>query len=259
MIDYRLPALRPRALAMFRRNLRVWRKLIGPAILMNFGEPMIYLFGLGLGLGFFINQISGMSYLAFLATGIMASSTMNSASFEGMYSVYTRMDPQRTYDALLATPLDIDDLIAGEMLWCGFKAMLSGTAILLVASVLGAVGDWNAALTIPVFFLAGLCFAGPAIVMSTLAPGYDFFQYYFTLVITPMLMLSGVFFPMSALPDVVQAIVYALPLPHVVELIRPLATGAWPDNALLNIVVIGLYSVAGFHAAVVFARRRFVA
>ncbi|MGB0721664.1 MAG: ABC transporter permease [Gammaproteobacteria bacterium] len=259
MNGYQLPSLRPRALAMFRRNMRVWRKLIGPAILMNFGEPMIYLFGLGLGLGFFINQISGMSYLAFLATGIMASSTMNSASFEGMYSVYTRMDPQRTYDALLATPLDIDDLIAGEMLWCGFKAMLSGTAILLVAAVLGAVESWSAVLTVPVFLLAGLCFAGPAIVMSTLAPGYDFFQYYFTLVITPMLMLSGVFFPMNALPDLVQVIVYALPLPHAVELIRPLVTGSWPASPLLNIAVIGVYTLVGFYAAVVFARRRFEA
>ena len=118
---YRLPVLRRDALAVWRRNVLVWRKLIGPSLLMNFGEPFIYLMGLGLGLGLFIGQMSGLSYLTFLASGIVASSAMNTASFEGMYSVYTRMVPQRTYDSMLATPLDVDDIIAGEMLWCATK------------------------------------------------------------------------------------------------------------------------------------------
>ena len=257
--DLRLPRIRRRALALWHRNRRVWGRLIGPAMLMNFGEPMIYLFGLGLGLGFFIQDIGGMSYLAFLATGIMASSTMTSSTFEGMYSVYTRMDPQKTFDAILTTPMDMDDLIAGEMLWCASKATLSGAAILLVATVLGAVEDARALLTVPVFFLIGLCFAGPAIVMSALAKGYDFFQYYFTLVITPMLMLSGVFFPIHALPDWLQSVVYLLPLPHAVDLIRPLVTGAWPTSSLVHVLVLVGYALVGYYLAVIFARRRFMA
>lgn len=257
--DLRPPKIRRRALALWHRNRQVWARLIGPAVLMNFGEPLIYLFGLGLGLGFFIQDIGGMGYLAFLATGIMASSTMTSASFEGMYSVFTRMEPQKTYDAILATPLDLDDLIAGEMLWSACKATLSGVAILLVAAALGAATDLRALLTIPVFFLIGLCFAGPAIVMSALARGYDFFQYYFTLVITPMLMLSGVFFPISALPNWLQQAVYFLPLPHAVDLIRPLVTGTWPDAPWLHTLVLAVYGLAGYYLAVIFARRRFSA
>ena len=257
--DLRPPRIRRRALALWHRNRRVWGRLIGPAVLMNFGEPLIYLFGLGLGLGFFIHDIGGMGYLAFLATGIMASSTMTSSSFEGMYSVFTRMGPQKTYDAILATPLDLDDLIAGEMLWCAAKATMSGAAILLVATLLGVVTDLRALLTVPVFFLIGLCFAGPAIVMSALARGYDFFQYYFTLIITPMLMLSGVFFPVSALPVWLQQVVYLLPLPHAVDLIRPLVTGHWPDGIWIHAAVLLAYGLGGYYLAVVFSRRRFSA
>lgn len=256
-LNWRPPKLRRRALAMWRRNVLVWRRLIGPSLLMNFGEPLIYLFGLGIGLGFFISDIGGMSYLAFLATGIMASSVMNTASFEGMYSVFTRMGPQRSYDALLATPLEVDDLIAGEMLWAASKATLSGVAILLVAGIFGAVTPLAALTVAPVFFLVGLCFAGPAIMMSAFAPGYDFFQYYFTLIITPMMMLSGVFFPIERLPEAMHVVVMALPLTHAVELIRPLANGDWPSTPLLNLAVLMLYTGVGYYLAVVFSRRRF--
>ena len=114
---WRLPRVRPRALAVWRRNILVWRKLLVPAILMNFGEPVLYLLGLGFGLGRFVGDMAGMPYLTFLASGIIASSAMTTASFEGMYSVFTRMVPQKTYEAILATPLEVDDILAGEMLY----------------------------------------------------------------------------------------------------------------------------------------------
>ena len=100
-----LPRIRPGALYVWRRNILVWRKLLIPAMLMNFGEPLLYLLGLGYGLGHFVGDMAGMPYLAFLASGIIASSAMTTASFEGMYSVFTRMVPQKTYEAILATPL----------------------------------------------------------------------------------------------------------------------------------------------------------
>jgi len=133
--------------------------------------------------------MAGLPYLTFLASGIVASSAMTTASFEGMYSVYTRMVPQRTYEALLCTPLTVDDIVAGELLWCATKSLISSSAILAVAALLGAVAGWQALLAVPAFFLVGLCFAGPAIVMSALAPNYDFFEYYFTLALTPMLLV----------------------------------------------------------------------
>ena len=115
-LDWRLPRLRPGALTVCRRNWNVWKKLIWAGLLMNFGEPFLYLLGLGFGLGVFIGQMADMPYLTFLASGIVAASAMQTATFEGMYSVFTRMVPQQSYDAMLATPLEVDDIIAGEML-----------------------------------------------------------------------------------------------------------------------------------------------
>lgn len=255
---YRLPSLRPDALAVWRRNVLVWRKLIGPSLLINFGEPFIYLLGLGLGLGLFIGKMSGLPYLTFLASGIVASSAMNTASFEGMYSVYTRMVPQRTYDSMLATPIDVDDIIAGEMLWCATKSTIASTSILLVASLLGAVQSVAAILAVPAAFLIGLCFAGPAIVMSAFSKGYDFFSYYFTLVITPMFMLCGVFYPTTSLPDWLQGAVQVLPLTHAVGLVRPLVAGQDLTQPVLHIVVLITYALVSYYLAVVLVRKRLI-
>lgn len=256
MNDWRLPRLRRDALTVLRRNLRVWRKLIGPAVAMNFGEPLLYLLGFGYGLGIFIGQMSDMPYLTFLASGIIASSAMTTASFEGMYSVFTRMVPQRTYEALLATPLEIDDILAGEMLWCGTKALFSGIAILVVATALGVVGGWQALLALPVVFLTGLCFAGPAIIMSALASNYDFFNYYFVLVVTPMMLLCGVFYPVDSLPELMQYIVQALPLTHAVALTRPLVAGQAVTGVGLHLSVLLAYTLISYYLAVVLVRRR---
>ena len=256
MADLRLPRLRPQAITVWRRNVLVWRKLIGPALVMNFGEPVLYLLGLGYGLGFFIGNMSGMPYLTFLASGILASSAMTTSTFEGMYSVYTRMVPQKTYDAILTTPVDLDDILAGEILWCGTKSLISGLAILLVAAVLGAVVSWEALLALPVIFLTGLCFAGPAVVMSALSPGYDFFNYYFALGVTPMFMLCGVFYPIETLPAGVQNFVQILPLTHAVALTRPLVAGGAVHHASVHLLVLAGYALAGYYLAVVLARRR---
>jgi lipooligosaccharide transport system permease protein len=256
MHAWRLPRIRRGALAVWRRNVLVWRKLIGPAMVMNFGEPTLYLLGLGFGLGAFIGEMSGMSYLAFLASGIIASSAMTTATFEGMYSVYTRMVPQRTYEALLATPLEVDDILAGEMLWCATKSVISGVAILAVAAMLGVVAGWQALWVIPAVFLIGLCFAGPALIMSAFSSSYDFFNYYFVLVITPMFIVSGVFYPISTLPEIVQGFVQLLPLTHAVALARPLMAGQELTQPLLHVTVLAGYAVVSYYVAVVLVRRR---
>jgi lipooligosaccharide transport system permease protein len=256
MGGWRLPRIHPSALAVWRRNVLVWRKLIVPAVLMNFGEPALYLLGLGYGLGFFVGDMQGMPYPAFLASGIVASSAMTTASFEGMYSVYTRMVPQRTYEALLATPLDVDDILAGEMLWCATKSLFSGMAILGVAAALGVVRGWEALGVVPVAFLIGLCFAGPALTMSAVATSYDFFNYYFVLVVTPMLLVSGVFYPLSSLPSLAQDLVRLLPLSHAVALTRPLMVGQPLLAPALHVAVLATYAALGYYLAVVLVRRR---
>jgi lipooligosaccharide transport system permease protein len=254
--DWQPPRPGRGAIAVWRRNLLVWRKLIGAAVFMNFGEPVVYLLGLGVGLGFFIQEMEGVAYLTFLATGIIASSTMQTASFEAMYSAYTRMVPQNTYEAMLSTPLTLDEILAGEMLWCATKALFSGVAILLVATLLGAVSSWQALWIVPITFLAGIAFAGPALVMCAISPGYDFFSYYQTIILTPMFILCGVFYPVESLPASLQEVVYLLPLTHLVELVRPLAYGGTIEQPLLNATVLLFYAIAGFYLAVVLARKR---
>lgn len=252
------PRIRQGAYAVWRRNLFVWRRLIGPAIVMNFGEPALYLLGLGYGLGAFIGEMSDMPYLTFLASGIVASSAMTTATFEGMYSVFTRMVPQQTYAAILATPIEVDDILAGEMLWCATKSVFSGAAILAVAALLGVVQSWQALWAIPTVFCIGLCFAGPALVMSAISTSYDFFNYYFVLVITPMFILSGVFYPISSLPQTIQGFVQLLPLTHAVALTRPLVAGRELVQPLLHLLVLLTYAGISYYLAVVLVRKRLV-
>jgi len=257
-LDWRVPRCRVTSLSVWRRNAKVWRRLIGPSLVINFGEPLLYLLGLGYGLGLFIGSMQDMPYLTFLASGIVSSSVMNTASFEGMFSVYTRMIPQKTYDAMMVTPLEVDDILAGEMLWCATKGLVSGSAILIVASLLGAVQGWQAVYAVPVMFLVGLTFAAPAILMTAFAPGYDFFNYYLTLVITPMFLLCGVFYPISSLPELLQGFVQVLPLTHAVLLVRPLFAGEIPTQIPLHVFVMLLYALVGYYLAVVMVRRRLI-
>ena len=255
---WRLPAPKPVAFAVWRRNVLVWRRLMLPSLLLNFGEPFLYLLGLGFGLGRFIGEMDGIGYFAFLASGLVASSSMMTASYEGVYSVYTRMVPQKTYDGMLATPVEIDDVVAGEMLWCATKGCISGTAILIVAALLGAVESSYALLCLPILFLIGLAFAGPALAVSAVAPSYDFFSYYMTLAITPMFILCGVFYPITSMPEVVRHAVQALPLTHAVALVRPLVTGAPVGYPLVHLAVLAGFAAVGFYVAVALVRRRFI-
>ena len=255
---WRVPAPRSVTFSVWRRNVRVWRRLMVPSLVLNFGEPFLYLLGLGFGLGQFIGEMGGVSYFAFLASGLVASSGMTVASYEGIYSVYTRMVPQKTYDGMLATPVEIDDIVAGEMLWCATKGCISGSTILLVAALLGAVADMQALLCVPILFLIGLAFAGPAIAVSAVSPSYDFFSYYITLVITPMFILCGVFYPIASLPEIAQHAVQALPLTHAVALVRPLVIGAPIGGAAVHVGVLAGFAVVGFYVAVALVRRRFI-
>lgn len=252
------PAPSLRFVHVWRRNLLVWRKLAVPSMLGNLADPMLYMLGFGYGLGKLLPDVTafGGSYLAFLAAGTVASSTMMSATFESMYSAFSRMQMQRTWDALLNAPMTLDDVLTGELVWAASKATLSGTAVLLVAAALGLVASPLALAVLPVIFLAGLAFAALGLIMTALSPSYDFFMYYFTLVVTPMMMLCGVFFPADQLPPLLQQVTAILPLTHVVLLVRPLMNGVVPDTALLHVGVLVTYAVAAYWIALGLTRKR---
>lgn len=250
------PHVSGRAWAVWRRNLLVWRKMAITTVLGNLADPMIYLFGLGYGLGALIPTIGGTSYMTYLAAGMVCASTMNSASFEATYGAFSRLDQQRTWEAIINAPVSLDDVVAGEWLWAGAKATLSGLSILAVVSTLGYVASPWALAALPAIFLTGLCFAALGLIFTALAPAYDFFMYWFTLFITPMLLLSGVFFPADQLPAWIQSLSWLLPLSHAVQIVRPLLAGTLPTDLGIHSAALILITGGAFWIAVLLARRR---
>jgi lipooligosaccharide transport system permease protein len=248
-----------RWIAVWRRNFLVWRKLFIASVLSNLADPLILLFGLGYGLGALLPSVAGMSYIAFFAAGTLCSATMFTASFESMFSGFSRMHGQKTWDAILYAPLTIDDVVAGEIVWAASKAWLSGATILAVAVSFGLAASPIVIMALPVAFLVGLAFAAVGLIMTVLAKNWDFFSFYMTLIMTPMTMISGVFFPAEQLPRPVLAVAQALPLYHGVELVRPLVAGSWPTKVLVHVGVLLAYAAAGYAIALYFARRRFTA
>ena len=134
---FRPPSLSLRFIPVWRRNFLVWRKLAIPSILGNLADPMIYMLGLGYGLGRLLPEVGGVSYITFLAAGTVCFSTMNAATFEALYSAFSRMQVQRTWDAILNAPVSLDDLVLAELVWAASKSFLSGLAILAVIWALG--------------------------------------------------------------------------------------------------------------------------
>ena len=245
-----------RWLPVWRRNFLVWRKLALPSVLGNLADPLIYMLGLGYGLGGLLPKVSGVSYLSFLSAGIVVSSTMNAATFEALYSAFSRMHVQKTWDAILNTPLSIDHVVSAELVWAASKSLLSGLAILIVITALGLTSSPLALWVIPVIFLTGLAFAALGLIVCALAPSYDFFMYYFTLFITPMMLISGVFFPADQLPPLVNSVAAWLPLSHAVLLARPLLLGEVPANTLGHVAALLGIALVAFYAATVLTRRR---
>jgi lipooligosaccharide transport system permease protein len=251
------PALSLRFIPVWRRNYLVWKKLAIPAILGNLADPMLYMLGLGYGLGSLMPSVAGVPYIAFLAAGTVCYSTMNSATFEVLYSGFSRMHVQKTWEAILNTPLTLDDVVLGELVWASTKSLLSGIAILVIIWALQLQASfWLSLWIIPVVVLIGFCFSGMGLVMNAVSPSYDFFLYYFTLVITPMVLLCGVFFPVSQMPVILQNIAAFLPLTHAIDLVRPLMLGHIPTQAWLHGIVLLAYGSLGFYLALGLTRKR---
>lgn len=207
-----------RHMIVFARNWRV-------SISLNFIEPLLILTALGIGLGVYVQPIEGLPYLNYLAPGILASSAMFATTYECTYGTFVRLEYQKTFHAMVATPLSMDDVIMGEILWGTFKSIMYATIILLVITMLGLVASpW--ALLIPlVAAAAGLQFAVLSMLWIGLFPNIDSFNHFFSLFLTPLFLFSGVFFPLTGLHPLIQSLAWFSPLYHVVTLNRSLVLG----------------------------------
>jgi lipooligosaccharide transport system permease protein len=247
-----------RWIAVWQRNVLVWRKLALPSLVGNFGEPLLYLLALGYGLGAFVGTVQGMPYIVFLASGIVCASAMNAATLEGTYSAYVRMSIQQTWEGILVTPLGVRDVVLGELAWTGTKALINAAPILVVAALLGAVHDWRALWVLPMAVMVGLTFGAMALVVTAFARGFDFFLYYATLVVTPMFLLSGVFFPLQGMPAMVRAGAQLLPLTHAIAIVRPLMTGQPLAQVSFHLLVMIAYTLGGYLLAARLFRKRLI-
>jgi lipooligosaccharide transport system permease protein len=215
-----------RAFRVWQRNFTVYTKLYRSSVVFNFVEPMLYLFALGFGLGAFVKEINGVPYINFIAPGLIASSSMFATASECTYGTYIRMTYQKTFDAILATPINIYDLVAGELMWGATKSMFYGTIIIIVLSMFGLVDSPLIVLAVPILFVSGLIFAETAVIAVAVVPGIDSFSYFFTLLLTPSFLFSGIFFPLDTLPPVVIKIAFFTPLYHLVNICRSFSSGS---------------------------------
>lgn len=260
---WRPPALSTRFWPVFQRNLLVWKKLAVPSLVGNIAEPLIWLVAFGYGMGMLVGEVAvggtRVPYILFLASGSICMSAMNAASFEALYSAFSRMHVQKTWDGIMNAPVRLDDVVLAEMLWAGFKASFTTTAIMLVMLALGISHSPKLLVAWVVLLGAGITFSCIALIFNALAKGYDFFTYYFTLFLTPMMFLSGVFFPRDQLPAVVRAISDWLPLTNAVELVRPMFLDQWPAHPVRGLLVLAVYAAVTFWVALALTRRRFAA
>ncbi len=258
---WRRPDLSGRWWPVFLRNLLVWRKLAIPSLIGNIAEPLMWLVAFGYGLGALVGQVTlgdqQVPYLVFLASGSICMSAMNAASVEALYSAFSRMHVQKTWDGIMNAPVTLDNVLLAEMLWAAWKALFTVTAIMGVMLALGVSASPK--LLVAWFVLAGvgITFSCIALIFNALAKGYDFFTYYFTLGLTPMMFLSGVFFPREQLPELVRQVSAWLPLTAAVELVRPMFLDRWPEHAARHGLVLAAYALLAFWLALAMTRRRF--
>lgn len=258
---WRTPDLSFRWWPVFLRNLLVWRKLAIPSLVGNIAEPLMWLVAFGYGMGALVGEVqlgaTRVPYILFLASGSICMSSMNAASFEALYSAFSRMHVQKTWDGIMNAPVSLDNVVMAEMLWAAFKAFFTVTAILGVMLALDISRSPKLLAAWPVLLGAGITFSCIALIFNALAQGYDFFTYYFTLFLTPTMFLSGVFFPREQLPGVLRAASDWLPLTNAVELVRPMFMDQWPAAPGRAALVLLAYAIGAFWVALALTRKRF--
>lgn len=250
----------PYTWAVVHRNVRVWRAYLWASLIGNLGEPLLYLAAIGFGIGALLGPegIGGIPYDVYLAPGILVSTAMYTAVFECTFGSFTRMKPQKTFDAILATPVTPIELASGEVLTAALKSGVGAAIVLAVIAAFGLVRSPLALLCIPLGLVVGFAFGALGLLTAALSPDYSFFNYFFTLVIAPMFLLSGIFFPVETLPSWAVVLAHGFPLTHAVRIARALTLGLPEPALLLHLLVLFVGGVATTAMAGVLLRRRLI-
>ena len=245
---------------VFLRNLYSYKRFVLPTFLVSLVEPVFYLVTFGIGMGAYMGAFGGKPYLDFLVPGVLASTAMMSASFECLYGTFVKIVHERVYDSLVATPVSADDAVAGDIAWGSFRGLVSGGLMMIVALIMGVVpaAAWRAAVLVAIMVLVGVLFGSLAMIVTSVSPSFDFFNYYTELVITPMLFFSGVFFPLDNFPAWMKVLAEFLPLTHAVRISRAVFTGAPAPGLGWSLALVMVMAAAAFFVSIRMMRKRLI-
>jgi lipooligosaccharide transport system permease protein len=235
----------PHAVSVWRRNAAMYRRSWKRNLLPNFFEPVFYLTAIGIGVGSYISEMGGVSYLAYLAPGLVCVAAMNGASFEVTYNIFVRLHFEKAYDAMMTAPLETDDVLVGEILWALTRVGIYGGSFFAVTLAFGLAPLPSSLWAIAVIPLTGLLFAALGLAFTLKIAAIDLFSFYFTLFLTPLFLFSGVFFPLEErLSGAWLWLAEALPLLHPVRLARSAFHGEVTLLVLWDVAYVLLISVA---------------
>jgi lipooligosaccharide transport system permease protein len=243
---------------LWQRNAAIYRRTYKLNILPNFFEPLWFMVAMGLGLGAYLGRIEGIRYMDFIAPGLVATAAMYGTSFEVTFNCFVKMQFGRVYDAITATPLTIEDVGLGELLWGTTRALLYGVVFLIVAVPFGVIHTPLALAAPLAVALIGLMFSVIGLAFTAVIPVIDYFTYYWTLFMTPMFLFSGIFFPLDRLPEWVQLVAWFMPLHHGVNLMRALTLTGDVAAALMAAAWIVVFTGALFVLPLNLLHRRLV-
>jgi lipooligosaccharide transport system permease protein len=245
---------------VFLRNLVSYKRFVVPTLVVSIGQPLFYLVTFGIGMGAYMGRFGGRPYLDFLVPGILVSSVMLSSSFECLYSTFVKMVHEQLYDSLIATPVSAEDAVAGDIAWGAFRGLIGGVLMLLVALAMGvhpaSVGGLPLLLALMV--LIGLLFGALAMIVTSFAPNFDFFNYYTELVITPMLFFSGVFFPLDRFPPWLKTFAQFLPLTHAVKISRAVFAGEAAPGWAFSLLILFVFGAVAFYVGIKLMKKRLI-
>ncbi len=248
----RVGRLEPAALiAVMSRDVvifgRYWRSTTFSSVV----QPTIYLLAFGLGFGSLLDHHFGSyGYVQYVATGVVATAVLFSSAFPGMFNTFVRWQFQRTYDAMLATPLDVEELITAEVLWISIRAGVYGMAPLLVGIPFGLSPSWGMLLVPFIGLLTGFGFACFGVLIAAVAKTIDNFNYVTSAVLTPMFLVAGTFFPITTLPPVLRTIAEFNPLYHCVQLVRDAVFGLFGPADLGHVAVLVAFALLMWRLAI---------
>ncbi len=251
-----------RAFKVWQRNRDVFLHIWKAEMIWPIFEPLIVMLGLGLGLGKFVELESGQDYIQFITPGVMAAFPMWGTIAEGGWASYNRMENQKTYAAMIATPVSIDDVITGEVVWAATKGGISAVYIVLVALCLTPFWDLVQSpliiLVLPTAFFAGLMFGAMALLATSFVSSVSQLAYFVSIVIMPMFWIGGVFFPLSEMPEGVRFVSWFMPLRHVVDIQRGLVTGDLDWSMLFDVAWILVVTAVLYRLVLWSMRRRLI-